>query len=287
MHVKKTCAAPAPGICHEPLFRTVRRDDARRMLIVLSPAKTLDFETPAPLRKHTQPQLLEQARLLNQELRALDAAGLAALMSISADLAQLNVERNHHWAPPFALENARQALFAFRGDVYGGLDADSLSSGDLAWAQQHLRILSGLYGLLRPLDLMQAYRLEMGTKLANPGGKDLYAFWGDSLTRALNRALQAQGDRVLVNLASQEYFAAVKPRVLESEVVTPVFKDYKNGSYKIISFFAKKARGQMASWIIRERLDDPGALQAFTEGGYRYSKSLSQGTTLVFTRKQA
>lgn len=257
------------------------------MLIVLSPAKTLDFETPAPLRKHTQPLLLEQSRVLNTVLRNIDAASLGKLMAISDDLAQLNVERNRQWAPPFALENAKQALFAFRGDVYGGLDADSLGSADLAWAQQHLRILSGLYGLLRPLDLMQAYRLEMGTRLANPGGKDLYAFWGDSLTRALNQALQSQGDRLLVNLASQEYFAAVKPKVLEGDIVTPVFKDYKNGSYKIISFFAKKARGQMAAWIIRERLDNPAALQAFSEGGYRYSKSLSEGPALVFTRKQA
>jgi cytoplasmic iron level regulating protein YaaA (DUF328/UPF0246 family) len=257
------------------------------MLIVLSPAKTLDFETPAPLRKHTQPQLLEQSRILNSVLRDIDAAGLGKLMAISEDLAQLNAQRNHDWAPPFALENAKQALFAFRGDVYGGLDADSLSSADLAWAQQHLRILSGLYGLLRPLDLMQAYRLEMGTKLANPGGKDLYAFWGERVTQALNEALQAQGDRVLVNLASQEYFAAVKPKVLEGDIVTPVFKDYKNGSYKIISFFAKKARGQMAAWIIRERLDDPSALRAFSEDGYRYSKSLSTDATPVFTRKPA
>ncbi len=257
------------------------------MLIVLSPAKTLDFETPPPLRKHTQPQWLEQSRLLNAVLRDFDAAGLGKLMGISAELAQLNAGRNQSWAPPFSLENAKQALFAFRGDVYGGLDADSLSTADLAWAQQHLRILSGLYGLLRPLDLMQPYRLEMGTRLANPRGKDLYAFWGDSLTRALNQALEAQGDKVLVNLASEEYFAAVKPKLLEGEIVTPVFKDHKNGSYKIISFFAKKARGQMAAWIIRERLQDPAALQHFSEGGYRFNKSLSKDGSLVFTRKQA
>lgn len=257
------------------------------MLIVLSPAKTLDFETPPPLRKHTQPQWLEQSRQLNAVLRDFDAAGLGKLMGISAELAQLNAGRNQSWAPPFSLDNAKQALFAFRGDVYGGLDADSLSTADLAWAQQHLRILSGLYGLLRPLDLMQPYRLEMGTRLANPRGKDLYAFWGDSLTRALNQALEAQGDKVLVNLASEEYFAAVKPKLLEGEIVTPVFKDHKNGSYKIISFFAKKARGQMAAWIIRERLQDPAALQHFSEGGYRFNKSLSKDGSLVFTRKQA
>ncbi|MGA0807390.1 MAG: peroxide stress protein YaaA [Pseudohongiellaceae bacterium] len=256
------------------------------MLIVLSPAKTLDFDTPAPLRKHTQPQLLEQARVLNGLLREQDAAALGRLMRISPDLAQLNVERNRHWAPPFTPESAKQAVFAFRGDVYGGLDADSLPASDLAWAQQHLRILSGLYGLLRPLDLIQAYRLEMGTKLANPHGKDLYAFWGDSITRALNEALRAQGDGVLVNLASEEYFGAVRPARLEGRVVTPVFKEYRGGSYRIISLFAKRARGRMASWIIRERLQDPLSLQQFDADGYRFNAALSAGTTLVFTRRQ-
>ncbi len=256
------------------------------MLIVLSPAKTLDFDTPLPPVPHTQPQFLEQSRMLNATLRQLDATQLGKLMHISPELAALNADRNQHWAPPFTPGNARQALFAFRGDVYGGLDADAFSREDLAYAQQHLRILSGLYGLLRPLDLMQAYRLEMGTRLANPGGKDLYAFWGDSITRALNQALAAQGDGVLVNLASEEYFSAVKPAVLEGEIVTPVFKDYKNGGYKIISFFAKKARGQMASWLIRERLQDVAALRHYTVGGYRYSKELSQGHELVFIRRQ-
>jgi uncharacterized protein len=255
------------------------------MLIVLSPAKTLDFDAPAPLAKHTQPQFLQQSRLLNETLRQLDAAQLGKLMRISPDLAQLNDERNRHWAPPFTPQNAKQALFAFRGDVYSGLDADALSAADIAWAQQHLRILSGLYGLLRPLDLMQPYRLEMGTRLASATGKDLYSFWGDTLTLALNEALRAQGDGVLLNLASEEYFSAVKPAVLDAEIVTPVFKDYKNGAYKIISFFAKKARGQMAAWIIRERLADVAALQDFTIGGYRFSKSLSKDKTLVFTRK--
>ena len=234
------------------------------MLIVLSPAKTLDFATPASLRKHTQPQFLEQSRVLNTVLREHDAPSLGKLMAISPDLAQLNVERNQHWAPPFTLENAKQALFAFRGDVYGGLDADSFSSEDLAWAQQHLRILSGLYGLLRPLDLMQAYRLEMGTRLANPGGKNLYDFWADSLTRALNQALKAQGDGVLLNLASEEYFSAVKPKVLEGEILTPVFKDYKNGSYKIISFFAKKAR--MRPYLALHQLHSSGHKGVYHDG---------------------
>ena len=257
------------------------------MLIVLSPAKTLDFDTPAPLRRHTQPQFLAQSQVLNQVLREYDPTALGKLMRISPELAQLNVLRNQHWAPPFAADNAKQALFAFRGDVYTGLDADSLTAEDLAWAQQHLRILSGLYGLLRPLDLMQPYRLEMGTKLPNPAGKDLYAFWGAQLTQALNKALAAQGDRVLVNLASEEYFSAVKPAVLDGDIVTPVFKDYKNGVYKIISFFAKKARGRMAAWIIRERLQERAALSEFAEDGYRFEPELSQGQQLVFLRKQA
>lgn len=257
------------------------------MLIVLSPAKTLDFDSPPATPEHTQPQFLEQARVLNTVLRQYDAAALGKLMSVSPELAQLNAARNQQWSPPFTLDNARQALFAFRGDVYTGLDADAWSAADLAWAQQHLRILSGLYGLLRPLDLMQAYRLEMGTRLPNPQGKDLYAYWGESLTHALNQALHAQGDGLLINLASDEYYSAVKPKALEGTVLTPVFRDYKNGEYKVISFFAKKARGMMAAWMIRERLDDADALKDFTAGGYRFSKRLSSGHTLVFTRKQA
>lgn len=257
------------------------------MLIVLSPAKTLDFDSPHATPEYTQPQFLEQARVLNTVLRQYDAAALGKLMSVSPELAQLNAARNQQWSPPFTLDNARQALFAFRGDVYTGLDADAWSAADLTWAQQHLRILSGLYGLLRPLDLMQAYRLEMGTRMANPQGKDLYAYWGESLTHALNQALHAQGDGLLINLASDEYYSAVKPKALEGTVLTPVFRDYKNGEYKVISFFAKKARGMMAAWMIRERLDDADALKDFTAGGYRFSKRLSSGHTLVFTRKQA
>jgi cytoplasmic iron level regulating protein YaaA (DUF328/UPF0246 family) len=255
------------------------------MLIVLSPAKTLDYESPLPSRRHTQPQFLDQSEQLNAALRTLDAAQLGKLMHISADLAELNVARNQSWAPPFSAANARPALFAFRGDVYGGLDADSFSADDLAFAQQHLRILSGLYGLLRPLDLMQPYRLEMGTRLATSAGKDLYAFWGERITQALNNALASQGDSTLVNLASEEYFSAVRPSVLEGDIVTPVFKEYRNGAWKIVSFFAKKARGQMAAWIIRERLSDVDALREFALDGYRFNKSLSKDHTLVFTRK--
>jgi cytoplasmic iron level regulating protein YaaA (DUF328/UPF0246 family) len=256
------------------------------MLIVLSPAKTLDFDTPAPLQHYTQPAFLEQSQQLNQVLRGYDAAALGKLMGISEELARLNERRNHSWTLPFDPGTAKQALFAFRGDVYTGLEADSFSAADLDWAQQHLRILSGLYGLLRPLDLMQPYRLEMGTRLPNPVGKDLYAFWGASLTEALNAALAAQGDGLLVNLASEEYFSAVKPALLQGRIVTPVFKDWKNGRYKIISFYAKKARGRMAAWIIRERLQDAAGLCNFAEDGYCFDAALSSENELVFCRRQ-
>jgi len=188
------------------------------------------------------------------------------------------------WGTPFNLDNAKQALFAFRGDVYTGLEADSLGTAELAFAQQHLRILSGLYGVLRPLDLMQAYRLEMGLKFANSGGKNLYEFWGDILTKELNRDLAKSGSKVLVNLASNEYFRAVKPGSLDAEIITPVFKDLKGGKYKIISFFAKKARGQMARFILDKELNDPAGLKKFKAGGYRYNKTESTARELVFTR---
>jgi hypothetical protein len=253
------------------------------MLVVISPAKTLDYESPVGTRRHTQPEFLADAAALNQKLRTLNAGKLARLMGISKQLAELNEARNQAWAPPFTRGNARQALFAFKGDVYLGLDAQSFNADELDYAQRHLRILSGLYGLLRPLDLMQPYRLEMGTTLANPRGKNLYAYWDGKLCAALNKLLRSEG--VLVNLASQEYFAAVNTAELQGEVVTPVFKEYKNGSYKVLSFFAKKARGTMAAWIIKNRIADKAALTRFAEDGYRYAADLSDGTELVFTRK--
>ncbi len=256
------------------------------MLIVLSPAKTLDFETMLPAHIATQPVLLEQSKQLNQALRPLSAERLSKLMGISDALAQLNFDRNQHWQTPFTRKNARQAIFAFRGDVYVGLDADSFNADDLAFSQQHLRILSGLYGVLRPLDLMQPYRLEMGTTLRTPTAKNLYEFWGSTITEQLNKALKAQKSKTLVNLASQEYFGAVQPALLKADIVTPVFKDYKNGDYKLISFFAKKARGTMAAWLLKNRIVDAAQLQEFGEDGYRFNSELSKPDELVFTRKQ-
>lgn len=254
------------------------------MMIVISPAKTLDFERRLPTGKSSQPRFLTEAATLNHQLRALDAAALGRLMTISPELAALNVERNRSWMPPFTRNNARQAVFAFRGDVYQGLDIDSFSADELTRAQQHLRILSGLYGLLRPLDLIQPYRLEMGTALRNPLGANLYAFWGDKVTTLLNKDLRREKDSLLVNLASQEYAGVLRPGLLDAELVTPVFRDLKNGQYKIISFFAKKARGTMAAWILRNRIVNAKDLRQFAEDGYRYSAADSTGHELVFLR---
>jgi cytoplasmic iron level regulating protein YaaA (DUF328/UPF0246 family) len=255
------------------------------MLIVLSPAKTLDFASPVIPVKATQPRFLESAAELNQSLKQLQPADLEQLQSISSELAALNHQRNQAWSAPFSRTNARQAIFAFRGDVYTGLEVENFSPDDLAYAQSHLRILSGLYGLLRPLDLIQPYRLEMGTALANPRGRNLYAFWGDGITHALNKSLKPLSEKVLVNLASQEYFASVKPDQLNARVISPVFRDYKNGQYKVISFFAKKARGMMAAWILRNRIADAAMLSRFAEDGYRYSPQDSSVSEPVFLRR--
>ncbi|MBY6188065.1 peroxide stress protein YaaA [Marinobacter hydrocarbonoclasticus] len=256
------------------------------MLAVISPAKNLDFDTPPHLEAHTQPQMLDHAELLMESCRTLTPADLATLMKLSDKLAGLNAARFEQWQPPFTPDNAKQAVLAFNGDVYTGLEATSLNENQLEYAQQHLRILSGLYGLLRPLDLMQPYRLEMGTKLANARGKDLYAFWGQHITDALNEALEAQGDSVVVNLASNEYFKSVKTKALNAQVITPVFKDLKNGQYKIISFYAKKARGLMARYLIEQRPTQPKDLEAFDYAGYRFSAEESTADTLVFLRDE-
>jgi cytoplasmic iron level regulating protein YaaA (DUF328/UPF0246 family) len=256
------------------------------MLIVISPAKTLDFESPATHAKATKPQFLDAAAELNQALKKYQPEDLQLLQSISNDLAVLNYRRNQSWAPPFNRTNARQAIFAFRGDVYAGLEVERFSQTDLEYAQQHLRILSGLYGLLRPLDLIQPYRLEMGTALDNPRGRNLYAFWGDGITHTLNKALKTGREKVLVNLASQEYFSVIKPNILDAQVITPVFRDWKNGQYKVISFFAKKARGMMAAWILQNRVTDVAMLSQFAGGGYRYSPEDSSAGELVFLCRQ-
>ncbi|HBT56019.1 MAG TPA: peroxide stress protein YaaA [Pseudomonas sp.] len=256
------------------------------MLMVISPAKTLDYDTPPVIEQSTQPRFVEHSVELIDVLREITVADLKRLMSLSDKLASLNVARYGSWERESTLQNAKQALLAFKGDVYTGLNAEDFSADDFAFAQQHLRMLSGLYGLLRPLDLMQPYRLEMGTKLANARGKDLYAFWGERISQWLNEDLAAQGDEVLLNLASQEYFGAVKPKALNARIIDTVFKDQKNGQYKIISFYAKKARGLMARYVIKERLQDPEGLKDFNLDGYRFDPASSSENQLVFLRDE-
>ncbi len=257
------------------------------MLLVVSPAKKLDFESPLATTETSQSTLLEHSEILIERCTKLSPDQIASLMKLSDKLAGLNAARFGEWALPFTPENARQAVLAFNGDVYSGLDANSFSDDDFNFAQQHFRILSGLYGLLKPLDLIQAYRLEMGTKLDNVRGNNLYQFWGDIITDELNKALVKQGDDLLVNLASTEYFKAVKKKSLNATVITPQFKDWKNGQYKMISFFAKKARGLMARYIIQNRLTNIEQLKNFDLAGYQYSSDLTQGNDWVFTRKES
>lgn len=256
------------------------------MIVLLSPAKSLDFESPLPGVRSTKPRFIAQSAELISQLRMLPVGEVGKLMSISENLAQLNHDRFASWEREFTTKNSRPAIIAFTGDVYQGMDLDKWDSEDFARAQKQIRILSGLYGLLRPLDLMQPYRLEMGTKFANKGGKNLYEFWGDELTEMVNHDLRKSGSEVVVNLASKEYFSAIKPKKLDSDLVTPVFKDEKNGKYKIISFFAKKARGMMADEIVRKSLNDPAELRKFRAAGYRFSKGDSDSRTLVFLRKE-
>ena len=254
------------------------------MLLLISPAKTLDFETPAPTAEFTQADFLKQSKQLISELRALAPHDISALMNISDKLGTLNFDRFAKWKMPFKPSNAKQALFAFQGDVYTGMQAEVFSMADIQFAQQHLRILSGLYGLLRPLDLIQAYRLEMGTQFANLRGKNLYEFWGDDITKALNKQLKVLNSSTIINLASNEYFSSVKPKLLNAKIITPVFKDKKNGHYKIISFFAKKARGMMSAYIIQNRITEPSAIKNFTIAGYRFNPDMCNELEWVFTR---
>lgn len=257
------------------------------MLIVVSPAKTLDYESPLATQQYTQPELIEHSAELIKVCKKLTPADISTLMKVSDKIAGLNVARFQQWSEIFTPDNARQAILAFKGDVYTGLDAQTMSEEDFDFAQAHLRMLSGLYGLLKPLDLMQAYRLEMGTKLANERGSNLYQFWGDVITTELNKALNAQGDNVLINLASNEYFKSVKTRQLDAQVITPIFKDYKNGQYKVISFFAKKARGMMARYIIDNRIDSVEDLTRFDAAGYYFDEQESTPTELVFKREES
>ena len=255
------------------------------MFIVLSPAKSLDFETPPTLPDFSQPDFLDDSRLLVERLRELSPAEIAGLMGVSDPLAALNVARYAAWESPFPPGQAKQAVLAFNGDVYEGLDAPSLSPDELRFAQAHLRILSGLYGVLRPLDLMLPYRLEMGTRLANPRGKDLYAFWGERIVDALNAALAEAKAPALVNLASEEYFKSVKVKKLAVPVVQPVFEDWSGGRYKVVSFYAKRARGLMARYAVTRRLVDPAGLHAFDSENYEFVPTASDGARWVFRRK--
>jgi cytoplasmic iron level regulating protein YaaA (DUF328/UPF0246 family) len=253
------------------------------MLIVLSPAKSLDLDTPPTTDRRTTPQFIDRAAELIRVLKAYSPAQIGALMSISDPLAVLNVTRYASWHPDHA--DARQAVMSFDGDVYTGLDARNLQPKALAYVQDHVRILSGLYGVLRPFDQMHPYRLEMGTRLANPRGKDLYAFWGELVTGALNEALAANGATALVNLASEEYFKSVKPKLLSVPLVVPVFEDWKNGKYKIISFFAKRARGMMARYAAERGIRDPQDLKGFDVDGYAFDGSVSTEKEWVFRRR--
>jgi uncharacterized protein len=257
------------------------------MLILLSPAKSLDYKTPPHVATYTQPAFLDRSAALISQLRALSPADIANLMDLSDQLALLNFNRYADWTQPFTPENAKQAVLAFDGDVYDGLAAKTLSAADLDFAQQHVRILSGLYGILKPLDLMQPYRLEMGTKFANAGGKNLYAFWGETLLAALNAELAAMPRPVAVNLASEEYFKAAVGRKIRGEVIQPVFEDWSNGRYRIVSFFAKRARGLMTRYAVVNRLDEPEGLKGFDADGYTFAAAASDERSWVFRRRRS
>ena len=254
------------------------------MLMLLSPAKTLDYETPANTDSFSIPDYLEKSSELVKVLKQKSFLDLMELMQVSQKIAELNVERFNQWKLPFSTENAKQAVLAFKGDVYTGLDAPALSENRLAYTQLHLRILSGLYGLLRPLDLMQPYRLEMGLKMTTKKGENLYQFWGEKITDALNVLLAKQDEPVLINLASYEYFKSVQKKNLDGRLITPEFKDWKNGKYKMISFFAKKARGLMVRFAIDHNIQKAEVLQNFDYDGYHFNLELSRADKWVFSR---
>lgn len=255
------------------------------MLAIISPAKTLDFSTPSPIPSYTQPDLTQYSQQLIEICRRLTPAEIASLMKISDKLAGLNAARFAEWVSQHHAENSKAAIYAFKGDVYTGLAAETLSAEDIQFAQSHLRMLSGLYGLLKPLDLMQPYRLEMGTKLKNENGKDLYHFWGNVITDQLQQALDQQGDNILINLASDEYFKAVNTERLQATIIKPIFMDRKNGTYKVISFYAKKARGLMSRYLLQQRLTEIEQLKTFDLGGYWFDENLSTTTELIFKRE--
>jgi len=254
------------------------------MLIVISPAKKLDYDTPSKTKKFTMPEYLDESAKLIKTLRNYSAMDLAELMNLSMNLAELNFDRYYQWKKNYGENEAKQCLLAFKGDVYAGMDAENFKAKDLDYAQSHLRILSGLYGLLRPLDLMMPYRLEMGTRLENERGKNLYEFWGEMITDGINKQLKSQKDDILINLASNEYFKSVKAKKIEGRIITPQFKENKNGSYKMIGIYAKKARGLMTRFILLNRLKDPQDIKSFDYEGYQFNESLSKDNQWVFTR---
>lgn len=256
------------------------------MLLVISPAKNLDYESPAVTKQVSKPDFLEHSAELIKALRELAPQDISQLMKISDKLGVLNYDRYQSWKKTYKQPQGKQAVLAFNGDVYGGLGAESFNETEFLFMQQHLRILSGLYGCLRPLDLMLPYRLEMGTRFATSRGKNLYEFWGEKITNSLNKQLDVLGSKELVNLASNEYFKAVQPKLLKGSVITPIFKDKKNGEYKVISFYAKKARGLMAQYVIKNRITKAEKMKDFDLGGYQYNDAMSSPAEWVFTREE-
>lgn len=256
------------------------------MIITLSPSKGQDFIEPAKTKKHTTPVALDDSQLLIKELRKVKVGELQDLMSVSENIAKLNVDRVKKFTTPFTSSNAKQAIFAFKGDVYSGINIEEFSADDLAYAQKHLRILSGLYGCLRPLDLIQPYRLEMKTKLKNPRGENLYQFWDERITDRLNAELAKQQEPVLVNLASNEYFKSVKTKLLKGRLLNINFKETKDGKTRIVAIFAKRARGMMTNYVLRNRIEKPEDLKKFKVAGYRFSKADSDENQWTFVRPQ-
>jgi uncharacterized protein len=256
------------------------------MLIVLSPAKSLDYKTPVKVKGFTLPEFVPESAKLIADLKKLAPQDVAKLMGLSDQLAVLNVGRYRDWSKKFTEENSKPAIYAFDGDVYDGFNVKTLNAKALDFAQNHIRILSGLYGVLRPLDLMQPYRLEMGTSFKNTRGKDLYAFWGSKVTDSLKKILEKQKKPVLLNLASEEYFKVLQPKDLDCTVVSPVFHDAKDGQYKIISFYAKRARGLMARYVVENRIADPADLKGFNSDGYKYYPAESKLNKPVFRRAE-
>jgi len=256
------------------------------MLITLSPSKGQDFETPGLSKAHSKPGALKDSELLIEELRKIRQKDIQHLMSVSENIAKLNADRYQSFKTPFTTKNAKQAIFAFKGDVYSGIEIEKYQEADLKYAQNHLRILSGLYGCLRPLDLIQPYRLEMKTKLHNVRGENLYQFWGDRITDELNKELKKQHEPVLVNLASNEYFKSVKPKKLKGRLLNINFKETKDGKTRIVAIFAKRARGMMADYILRNRIEKADQIKKFRQGGYRFSRELSDDKQWTFVRPQ-